>query len=113
MNKTIIQLVGMSVLTVGIAQAQFNADVLHPKPALSSSTEVQTKVVDLNQANAEQLMSLEGIGAKKAEAILAYRQAHGAFKSINELAGVKGFSEKTLATLIKKNGSRMSVQATS
>ncbi|MBP1999128.1 comEA protein [Paenibacillus shirakamiensis] len=41
-------------------------------------------------------MNIPGIGAKKAAAILAYREQHGAFKSINELTEVKGIGNKML-----------------
>jgi competence protein ComEA len=40
--------------------------------------------------------ALEGIGAVRAEAIVAYRTEHGPFRSVDELALVKGVGEKTL-----------------
>ncbi|WP_035893731.1 ComEA family DNA-binding protein, partial [Legionella oakridgensis] len=36
--------------------------------------------------------SIKGIGQKKAEAIIQYRKEHGAFKSIEDLAEVRGIS---------------------
>ena len=45
--------------------------------------------VDLNTATVEQLSTLKGIKAKKATAIVEYRQKNGAFKS------VPGFGQKT------------------
>lgn len=51
--------------------------------------------VNLNTADAEQLMTLTGIGAAKAAAILAYREAHGAFASIEEIMNVQGIKENT------------------
>ena len=41
-------------------------------------------------------MTLKGIGHKKAQAILAYREQIGAFKSIDDLTKVKGIGEKIL-----------------
>lgn len=56
--------------------------------------------VDINKASAKTIaQSLNGIGIKKAEAIVKYRKQNGAFKTINELTNVKGIGEKT----VKKN----------
>ena len=52
--------------------------------------------VDINSADAKQLSELNGIGAKKASAIVAYRKTH-CFKDINELSNVKGIGKKTVA----------------
>lgn len=49
--------------------------------------------VNINTADKDELMSLKGIGAKKAEAILEYRSIN-CFKSIEEIANVKGIGEK-------------------
>ena len=51
--------------------------------------------VDINTAGKKELVSLSGIGAKKAEAIMEYRKAN-CFKSIDELAKVKGIGKKTV-----------------
>ncbi|THF75025.1 ComEA family DNA-binding protein [Cohnella fermenti] len=55
--------------------------------------------LDLNSATAEQLDSLKGIGPSKAQAIVAYRAEHGAFRSVEELLKVNGIGEKLLAGL--------------
>jgi competence protein ComEA len=39
---------------------------------------------------------MSGIGIKKAEAIIAYREANGHFESISQLAKVKGIGSKTI-----------------
>lgn len=53
--------------------------------------------VDINQADAKTLaMELKGIGLKKAQAIVDYRAANGAFKVIEDLSKVKGISDKTI-----------------
>ena len=41
--------------------------------------------INVNTASAEQLQSVKGIGKKMAAAIIAYREAHGAFRNIDEL----------------------------
>jgi comEA protein len=55
--------------------------------------------VDINMANESQLESLPGIGPGKAKAIIAERQANGPFKSVDDLARVKGIGDKTIAQL--------------
>jgi len=52
--------------------------------------------VHLNKATIDDLVTLKGIGQKKAQAILAYRQQVGGFKSVSELINVKGIGEKVL-----------------
>lgn len=66
--------------------------------------------VNINTADAKQLQTLKGIGSSKAQAIIDYRNAHGAFKTVDELVEIKGFSEKTVASLQKKNGNRIVVE---
>lgn len=53
--------------------------------------------VDINSADANSFTSLKGIGSKKAEAIVAYRDSNGCFSNIEELAKVKGIGSKTIA----------------
>ena len=53
--------------------------------------------VDINTASATEISkSLDGVGKQKAEAIVAYRKAHGNFKSAQDLTKVKGISAKTV-----------------
>jgi competence protein ComEA len=53
--------------------------------------------VNINTADAAALSTkITGIGPAKAEAIIAYRQEHGPFKSVDELAKVKGIGLKTV-----------------
>lgn len=75
----------------------------------SHSKSDNTQLVDINQADATQLATLKGIGPKKAEAIIAYRTAHGNFKTVSELANVKGIGAKAVARLQSKNSGRLVV----
>jgi len=53
--------------------------------------------VDINSADAETLATtMQGVGDKKAAAIVAEREKNGPFKSIDDLTRVKGISEKTV-----------------
>lgn len=50
--------------------------------------------IDLNAADLSQLTgSIKGIGKKRAQAIIAYRKSHHGFKSLEELAEVKGLGQ--------------------
>ncbi|MEO6078662.1 MAG: helix-hairpin-helix domain-containing protein [Steroidobacteraceae bacterium] len=54
--------------------------------------------VNINTADATTLSrELKGIGIKRAQAIVEYRQKHGPFKSADELALVKGIGPAALA----------------
>ncbi len=58
--------------------------------------------VSINTATKEQLDSLPGIGASKAEDIINYRNQNGPFKTIDELKNVSGIGESLFAK-IKEN----------
>lgn len=55
--------------------------------------------INLNTASAADLQKLTGIGEKKAEQIIAYREQKGSFKKIEDLMQVSGIGEKTFESL--------------
>jgi competence protein ComEA len=65
----------------------------------SSSQQENGEKVNLNTASAADLQKLNGIGEKKAEQIIAYREQKGSFKKIEDLMQVSGIGEKTFASL--------------
>ena len=53
--------------------------------------------VNINTADAQALSkNIKGVGLKKAQAIIAYREQNGEFKSIEDLKKVKGIGNKLL-----------------
>jgi competence protein ComEA len=56
-------------------------------------------VIDLNTATVQQLDALPGIGPVTAAAIVAWREAHGKFTSVDQLAGVDGIGPARLDKL--------------
>ena len=54
------------------------------------------ETVNINTANKETLTALKGIGEKRAEAIISYREKHGPFKAIEELVDVSGIGQSVL-----------------
>lgn len=59
----------------------------------------ELKKINLNKASLQALTgSFKGIGQKRAEAIVSYREANGGFKSIEDLAQVRGLGKSFVNT---------------
>ncbi|MGW7774796.1 ComEA family DNA-binding protein [Pseudomonas machongensis] len=70
------------------------------------SLDAASEKVSLNTADAASLqLRLTGIGSAKAEAIVAYREANGPFKTVDELLEVKGIG----STLLERNREKLTV----
>lgn len=65
---------------------------------------VSAFALDINSASAEEFVKVKGIGEKKAERIIAYRDEHGKFTSVDELKNVKGIGNK-IVEIIKSESS--------
>jgi competence protein ComEA len=76
------------------------------RPAVVKPVPMKASVININTADAAVLSDLHGIGPAKAEAIIAHRKQHGPFKSVEQLADVKGIGD----ALIEKNRGRISIR---
>ena len=64
---------------------------------LAISTQALSGPLNINTADASTLaQAIDGVGERKAVAIVQYRQAHGPFTSVDQLAHVKGIGIKTV-----------------
>ncbi len=50
--------------------------------------------ININTATVDELMTLKGIGEKKAASIVEHREKHGSFITIEDLKNVKGIGDK-------------------
>ena len=80
------------------APSKNQAAVAASEPGQAKTATADAGVVNLNEANPEQLALLPGVGPSRANAIVAHRKTHP-FKRLEELMRVKGFGKKTFARL--------------
>lgn len=102
----------MSVLTLSHANAapcfdnaQSAYDYLLTQETAQTQARDQSSI-NINRATEAELVSLDGIGSSKAQAIILYRDMFGGFNTVDELTKVKGIGAK----IIEKNRRRLSVQ---
>lgn len=57
------------------------------------------KRININTATKEQLVTLPGIGASRAEDIISYRSKNGSFKSIEDIKNVSGIKDGAFAKI--------------
>jgi competence protein ComEA len=67
----------------------------------NSTTDKQGKI-NINTATLEELDSLPGIGATRAKDIIAYREANGSFKAIEDIKNIKGIGNAAFEKLKDK-----------
>ncbi|HEM6439082.1 helix-hairpin-helix domain-containing protein [Streptococcus suis] len=86
---------------VYVASKDENISVVASTTASSamSPEEKSTSLVNLNTATEADFQTISGIGAKRAADIIAYREANGGFKSVNDLNNVSGIGDKTMESI--------------
>lgn len=95
-----------AVLTAATLSASA-AEATKTAPAKPDAVQVaEVGKINLNTADAPTLQrELSGVGEIKAKAIVAYRDAHGAFATVDELLEVKGIGE----SILEKNRDKLSI----
>lgn len=87
----------------GTAQNGAAQSGAQPQPArtltASGSAQKDSTPVNINTATAEELQSLPRIGPAMAQRIIAWREAHGGFRSVDELDAVPGIGPSMLENL--------------
>jgi competence protein ComEA len=91
------------IVAFALQEEKENAKNLPLTPALdhpeTSLKDVKGNLVNINLAAAAELETLPGIGPVIAQRIVEYREQHGPFHSLDELAQVKGIGPKKLEKL--------------
>ena len=64
------------------------------------------QLININTADKATLMSINGIGEKRAEAIIAYREQHGPFHTVEQLLDVQGVGP----SILEKNKDALTVK---
>ena len=72
------------------------ADKAAPKQTTTAEVAKEAGKLNINTATLAELTSLKGIGDKKAQAIVDYREKQGKFTSVDQLADVNGIGPATL-----------------
>ncbi len=76
-----------------------------PESSVQAAASTAEKV-SINQASAQELASaMSGIGLKKAQAIIEWREQYGAFSSLDELSDVPGIGH----SLVERNIERITL----
>ena len=110
-----------AVAAIALASPVFADDAAQTAPAQSTDTSMQQSTdqssdamqqkVNINTATAKELMKT-GMSAKQARAVIAYRKKNGDFKSVDDLANVKGFkvTKKMTQDMMDKMKAQMTIE---
>lgn len=81
------------LITAGKQEASGNQE------AKNSASSERVRLVSINTATLDELMSLPRIGPAIGQRIIDFRGEHGKFNTLEELMNVKGIGTKTFETL--------------
>lgn len=94
------------VAVFGLTTSAFAAEAITTNATTTQQTTTTKEVssqtqekLNLNKASVKELLKIKGVNQSRAKAIVTYRKKHGDFKSVSELAKVKGFKKLKPAKL--------------
>lgn len=111
MSGSFVRFMWLVLSLLGLEVSMAQACPREPGAGLHQTRQANGKpaqaAVNINQADAEALQqALSGVGAAKARAIVAWRQQHGPFRRIEDLAEVKGIGP----ALLSRNRDRLRLE---
>ena len=89
----------VSMLVICIQRSSLYTDTATAayEEADTDETELQVEYpLDLNTATVEELMTIDGLGYKRASLIVEYRKEIGRYSSLEQLKNISGFSNTTV-----------------
>ncbi|WP_342389251.1 helix-hairpin-helix domain-containing protein [Salinicoccus bachuensis] len=75
------------------------AESVDPAAVHGTGTEQDTAKVNINTATVEELVTLNGIGEKKAQLFIDYREEQGLFMKLEDIKNIPGIGDKTFESL--------------
>lgn len=74
--------------------------ILKDNDVIDIPRKTEVALISINTGSYKQLMTLKGVGAKTAQAIIDHRNDHGLFQTLDELMNVKGIGLKKYADIL-------------
>jgi len=96
-EKTIL----VSILVAAVAGLLINLIFSYNKKLSEKPAQPAALIININTAAPEELDRLPGVGKVTAERIVEYRTKNGAFKTVEDLAKVKGITRPKLEKIRK------------
>ncbi|MFS2222463.1 ComEA family DNA-binding protein [Pantoea sp. B65] len=99
-------MLGLSTLSAAFAAGPHSSVQTKPETLAENSSVALSEqtVVSINSASAEQLAAaMNGVGIKKAESIVSYREQYGPFSAVDQLKEVPGIG----SALVERNAGRL------
>lgn len=72
---------------------------------IEKQTIIHSTAININKADVKALSSLKGIGQKKAQAIVDFRNVNGEFTSVDQLLNIKGIGKN----IVEDNKARIAI----
>ncbi len=92
----------LAILCLLVVVAMTGLSPVSSLVAENPAADTTVEIIHLNQATAEQVQTLPGVGPALSEHILLYRTEHGPFRTVDPLEEVKGVGQAKLAKFRKQ-----------